>query len=385
MQAWQPAPQQGAPPAQPWQQPPQGAPPAGQAWQTPPGGAGQPWQQAPAPSFQPAGHAPPGAAPAWAANVPQVDLSQGLKFLRDQAFEKKAFMIAAIALVVTRFIPFMSADKTRFVWDFDDSIFPGMILPVLAALIYGAIVFLPDHLKANIPRPALKWAPFAIAFFGSGFLGAAVPLAIYPKLMGSGASMGGWTAVAWMYPVLLFGLVVRLQDPNDKIARGMIGVGGLIAVIGVLTEVGSLFKFSNAGAFMIIYQLLAFLVLLVMLGALVFAVPSNVWPPAAQFERFLPLTVLVLTAWVPVAALLVALEAGLGKYSEFINLVYALPQMGAIIVGFLGILLLTAPEAFDSIKSSFAPPQGGGGPPPGYGPPPGQGGPPPGWQQPPQQ
>jgi hypothetical protein len=74
------------------------------------------------------------------------------------------------------------------------------------------------------------------------------------------------------------------------------------------------------------------------------------WVPALKpVEKFGPLLASVLVAWPLAAALFGALAIGI-ENKQFVNFIYLLPHMLVHVIAYLGVLLLMAPEALDSLK-----------------------------------
>jgi hypothetical protein len=307
-----------------------------------------------------------------------------LSLLRDEAFEQKVLFFSAIALVVTRFIPIANAgDSLIFAWsDPGPGVFRGLIWPLLVAAVYAGIRFLPPETRQKIPQPVTKWGPFILSYISTGIYYAAVPLLTFAVLIyGTTASLGATGALVWAYPILVFGLVVRLTDPSDSVARGLIAVGAFLSLLGGLTNVDDLFTFDGVPALIIIHNLLFFIVILLMLGSVVFAPTRQMFPQLAPAEPYLPLVTAILIGWLPLSALLVSLA---WLETDVLTALFMLIHMLVAQVAYFGVLLLTAPEAMDTLKRILKPGPGGQPPPGGYGqPPPGYGQPPPGYGQPP--
>jgi len=389
----------GAPPAYAPQgfvpPPPQGAP--GQPPFAAPPQPGYPPQPAYGAQPQPGGYGAPAAQTGWPPPATTESLfGVPLSLLRDQAFEGKVLLFSALALVVTRFLP-VAHGGGEFVFNWSDPIGPGlfrgMIWPLLVAAVYAGIRFLPPHVRQQIPAPVTKWGPFVLAYISTGMYFIALPILTASTLaFGARGGVGPTGALIWAYPILVFGLLVRMQDPGDIIARGLIAVGAFLSLLGGLINVGDLFEFGNTPALIVIHNLLFLVVILLMLGSVVFAPTQQMFPQLAQFERYLPTVTMILVAWLPVAAFLVCLSY---ITTDVLATLLILVHVIVLQVAFFGVLLLTAPEAMDTLKKIFKPgpgmqPPPGGGygqpPPPGYGqpPPPGYGQPPPpGYGQPP--
>jgi hypothetical protein len=361
-----------SPPAQPAFTPPPTAP-APQPWSPPPSA---PPLAAPPPTGQHlvsdvTNSSSPGSSGSSAsgfglADQANAEVRQGRLFgvpfslLRDQQFEMKVLMVAAIALVVTRFIPIMkfaafSESKMIWAWTPDGSgFFKLMIWPFLAAAVYGAVVFTPPEVKKNIPPVVFRWAPFVIAFISTGLLYATMPLGAFVGLFG-GEAPTGFAMMAWFYPVLVFGLVVKLQNPEDKIAPVLIAVGGFLAFLGGMIEVKDFFHFKGAGFFGAVHNILWFVMILASLGAVAFAL-DKVVPALAVVRPFLSLATAVFVAWPLVAVVLTAFLVW--HQSSFANFLLMLIHMLTVLLSFYVVLLLTAPEALDALKGLLGQPIG---------------------------
>jgi hypothetical protein len=256
-----------------------------------------------------------------------------------------------------------------------------LIWPLLVAAVYAMVAIVPDSARRNIPAPVLKWAPFAVAYFSTGWTAAAMP---------SAAIYGGTGhLLAWGFPLLVFGLICRMEDAEDNIARVLIAIGGFCALAGGLANISYVFRFSHVGVFGIIHNILFIFIILGMIGSIIYAIPKQWWPGAAFADPFLPIVTAVLIVWAPLSAILVGLSSrGIGMLTVTLHLLVNM-------FGYYLVLMLTAPEALGALKdllkgggSKPAPPPGGGYPPqqpPGGGyPPQGGGYPPPGGGYPPQ-
>src|SRR5262249_52038317 len=216
----------------------------------------------------------------WAGNLPQSAPGTlfGIPFstLRDQAFLNKLLGFSAMALVATRFLP-LSISPLIFAWS-AGGMFNMLIFPLIIAAVYAAVALAPRHIQEKIPPVVLQWGPFAAAYLGTGILGAA----------GSGA-------MGYLYPLLVFGLIVRLQDEDDLLARGFIAIGALTGLGLSFAAISALFNFHLAILF-ITRNLLYFLVLLGAAASIVFAIDK--WVPAVKpFEAFAPIVTAVLIVW----------------------------------------------------------------------------------------
>tara|TARA_R110002073_G_scaffold24260_11_gene82184 strand:- start:6192 stop:7469 length:1278 start_codon:yes stop_codon:yes gene_type:complete len=297
----------------------------------------------------------PGSAPGTLFGIP-------LATLRDQALETKVLFIAGIALLVSVVIPLMhfsmgDQSKTIFVWTEGVAKFPNMIWPIIAAAVYLFVAKAPADLKSNIPPMVLKWAPFTVAFLGLGIGGWGVIYLMNMMSMGRSVPMGGaLTMLNWGYPVLIFGLLSRLSNPNDAWARYVIGVGAGLCVAALFATIGDAFSFEG-GALKIIHDLLFMLVLLVAVACAAFVPTPQQVPQLAKVDLLAPLATSVLLAWVPVQAFLLFIALVI-EGPGFLTSLFILVHMLIATLAYFGIVMLTAPEAYDEAKRLM----GGNGP-----------------------
>jgi hypothetical protein len=119
---------------------------------------------------------------------------------------------------------------------------------------------------------------------------------------------------------------------------------------------------------------------------IVFVVPPKKLPPALQAVDALgPLIAAVLIAWLPAQQVLFFL-AGVVHFGGFVSGILMLAHGLLPIVAFFGVLMMSAPAAYEEAMNMFGkkPPGGGMQQPAGGYPPPGGGYPPPGGGYPPQ-
>jgi hypothetical protein len=358
-------------------QPPQPPPSYGQP-QQPPGGYQQPQQpQQPPGGYQhpqysaPAQHQGGGAQAALAripTSAPGTLFGIPFSLMKDRAFLNKVLGMSAIALAASRFIP-VGSFGAGLQWTWSGDVFGGFIFPLIAAAIYAGVALAPKHIQEKIPPVVLQWGPFAAAYIGTGLSSAAV---IGARIASQGAGGG----LAWLYPILIFGLLVRLQDEDDMVARVFIAIGAIGSLAVTLTMFGVVFHFSGMPILFILHNILQLLVSLVATLSIVFAIPTK-WVPALEpFQGFAPLATAILIVWMPISVVLVGLGLILAGAGVLNILLIA---HGIILqVAFVGVLLLTAPAAFAVIKnmlqkagvstsaSAYNAPGGGGGaaPPP---------------------
>ena len=306
-----------------------------------------------------------------------------LSTLRDPAVERKALLFAGIGLLLTLVIPLMIRPQLYWVFSAGTDKFRLVVWPIIVAASYLLVAAAPPNLRQSVPPVVLKWLPFVMSFLSLGIIG-----------WGLGGAGGAASILRWGYPVLVFGLLARLANPDDMIARWIIGVGAILCAPALLNLIDVTFHFTGVPFLYVVMNLLGFLVLLLAVACVVFVPTPQQVPALRSVDAFAPLVTAILLLWIPVA-LVLALLAGLVHVgagnigNELISLVRAIIYVFA----FFGVLMLTAPEAYDEAKRLFAGggspggyPPGGGYPPPGGGyPPPGGGYPPQGGGYPPQQ
>ena len=384
------APAQGAPP---YGQPPQ--PGYGQPQQP---GQAQPGYGAGAPPQQPgygqpqqpvypqqagygAGHDPlAGLASRLPQSQPGTLFGIPLATLRDPAVQRKALMFAAVALLVGIFIPLMSlGGHTVFAFSKGIPKFRGLVWPILVAAAYLLVAVAPPNLKQSIPPVVLKWLPFGMALLSIGIIGWGYAAVASAMSMGMVEMPGSYTVLMWGYPVLAFGLLARLSNPNDSIARWIIGAGALMCLPGWISFMtDTAFHFSGIGFLMVVHNLLFFLVLTIAVACLAFIPTPQQVPQLASVDAFAPLVTATLLLWIPVEIVLLLLSLLTHDKAGATGLYISL-HMAISAFAYFGVLMLTAPEAYDEAKRMFA--QGAGQP--GYGGYPPPGGPPGGYGQPP--
>lgn len=361
----------GGPP--PGGQPGFGGPPPG----APGGYGGQPGfgQQPPgypqAQPFAPPQQDLPGPLDNMARGIPQSAPGTVFGFpvarLRDPALQKMVLLIAGVALIAAIIIP-LRLKPTAFAWDSPQK-FQDLVWPIIAGALYLLVAAAPANLKQNVPPIVLQWLPFAVSF-----VGIMISKLVYPDTL---FSLG--------YATLVFGLLARIAQPNDQIARIIIAVGAGMLFPHWIDLFSVAFKFKGQGALNIISGLLHFLVITMGVLCLLFVVPPQKLPPALKaVDAFGPLVCAVLIVWLPTLLLLMTLsmlihaKAGV---SAILFLAHALLNL----IAFFGVLMLTSPAAYEEAKAMFTKGGGGGGGGGGYPPPGGGGGyPPPGGGYPPQ-
>ncbi|HEU5055391.1 MAG TPA: hypothetical protein VFU21_02645 [Kofleriaceae bacterium] len=388
----QPPPQQSPPSYGQPQQPQQPPPGFGQPQQPPPG-FGQPQQPPPGygqPPQQHHGHGGGDPLANFASRLPQSApgtlFGIPLSTLRDPNVERKALMFAGVALLASLAIPLAKfGDQTAFAFSKGVPKFTFLVWPILVAAVYLFISMAPHQTKQQIPTVVLKWSPFVAALLSIGIVGWGFIGAIKFQAMGNEhfSLPGSMMMFMWGFPILLFGLLARLSNPTDMIARIIIGVGAFFCLFMFIEFIDDAFKFSGQGPFGVIHQILFFIVMLLCVLSAVFVPTPQMVPGLASVDAFAPLVTAVLLLWVPVEIVLLLLD-GLTHDKMGISAVFFALHAAVNAFAYFGILMLTSPEAYDAAKGMFQSRGGYGGPPPGGGygggPPPGggYGGPPPG-------
>jgi hypothetical protein len=307
-----------------------------------------------------------------------------LATLRDVGLQRKALFFLGIALIAAIFVP-VSFDP--FVFAFKGNAFKGLVWPAIAGGAYLLVAAAPPNIRQQVPPIVLEWLPFGVSYAGV-------------LIVGLGPSVPG-QEVNIMYAIgmatLIFGLLARLANPNDQIARIIIAVGAgclLIPFIDIFD------MFDGPGLFKV-YAILWILVMVIGMACILYVVPPAKLPPALQaVDAFAPAVTAVLLLWLPVQIILFWLAFIV--HADGIKLIPVILMMARsflMLLGFFGVLMLTAPAAYDSIMNMVKgnkgppqqlppggyPPQGGGYPPQGGGyPPQGGGYPPQGGGYPPQ-
>lgn len=346
----------------------------------------------------------------WARNLPQSKpgtlFGVPLSKLRDANLQRMALMFLGAALFVAIFIPAKFSPLT-FAWK--GHIFSGMIWPLLAAASYLLVSVAPKDIRDKVPPVVLEWLPFGVSFIG-----------VIVGGIGTISSEGVTVRLTFLYTIgistLIFGLLARLQRPDDQAARIIITVGASLVLLGIFAGDGIdvdresrsatittnvLSHFDGKFAFGIfkggvfkVYAILFLVVCLLAAACAVFVVPARKLPPALQaVDAFAPHVTAVLLLWLPVQIVIFFLALLIhGDNIKFVEWFLMLLRSLLTLLAYFGVLMLTAPAAYDALMGLFKkgpPPQGPppgygpppGGPPPGYGPP--QGGPPPGYGGPP--
>ena len=307
--------------------------------------------------------------------------------LRDPGLQKKILFLAGVALVASVIVPF-SIDPLVFPWKGGG--FEFFLWPLISGAAYLLLTAAPADLRAKVPPVVLQWIPFGVAYagifithMGFGFM-----------LMGGGGGMGIGGLYILGYSVLVFGLLARIAQPQDQIARIVIAVGAACLIPSFIDMFRIFSVLSGMPILLLVMTLLWLLVVALGVFCIVFVVPPAKLPPALQtVDAFGPLIAAVLIIWLPVQQVLIAL-AGIVHGHVLIGSLLILGHGLLPILAYFGVLMMASPAAYEEAKAIFGgrsssgggyPPQGGGYPPQGGGyPPQGGGYPPQGGGYPPQ-
>jgi hypothetical protein len=301
--------------------------------------------------------------------------------LRDPNTQRKILFLAGVALLVSIIVPIMTSPKLIFPfssgipkWDF-------LIWPIIAGGAYLLVAAAPPDIRAKVPPAVLQWIPFGVSFAGILMTGGGGG--------GGGGGFGGLhdTLHQLGYAVLVFGLLARISQPQDQIARIIIAVGAAMMFIGWIKMFDYAFRFDHVPALFIVSTLLDFLVTTLGVLCILFVVPPQKLPPALQsLDAFGPLITAVLIIWLPTQWVLFGLAALVHMHMG-IGAILLTAHMLIRVVAFFGVLMMASPAAYEEAKALFMKRPGGGGgalPPGGGYPPPGGGYPPQGGGYPPQ-
>jgi hypothetical protein len=192
------------------------------------------------------------------------------------------------------------------------------------------------------------------------------------------------------YAVLVFGLLARIAQPQDQIARIIIAVGAGMLIPGWIDLFSITFHFSGIGVLLILNNLLNFVVITLGVLCILFVVPPQKLPPALQsLDAFGPPIAALLMVWLPLQVVFFILDGLLNHMG--ISAIFISAHILVRIVAFFGVLMMASPAAYEEMTALITgrrppnhpgggggyPPQGGGYPPQGGGYPPQGGGYPP--------
>jgi hypothetical protein len=297
-----------------------------------------------------------------------------LATLRDPQLQRKALFILGVALIVSIFVPVMFSPLT---FAFKGNMFRGLVWPALAGGAYLLVAAAPPDLRAKVPPVVLQWLPFGVSYAGV-------------VLTGLGLTIPGVGAYTALYPIgmatLIFGLLARLQNPEDQIARFVIVAGAACLLVPFIDSISPAFSFSGP-ALGIVHNLLFFVVMLIAVACALFVVPAHKLPPALRaLDAFAPAITALLLAWLVVQPVLMALafllDGSMRAAIGVLPIILILARSLLTLLAYFGVLMLTAPAAYDAIMDNFK--KGAGGAPPPGQLPPGGGYPPAGGGYPPQ-
>jgi hypothetical protein len=384
------------PPAQPGYPPP--AQPGPQYPQAQPGFGQQPGYPQQQPGFgQPAPHQQPGGAlggfAAKASSEAGAIFGIPVARLHDPSLQKKFLFLAGVALIASIVVPY-SLSPLIFPWTVGG--FGNFIYPIIAGAAYLLLTAAPQDMRAKVPPVVLHWLPFGVAYTGVFVSGMGVG--------GVGAGAGGGMAFGFGglfilgYSLLVFGLLSRIAEPQDQIARIVIAIGAGCLIPSLLTFL-SIFGLIGAlthWPLFLIWALGWFVIIALGVFCILFVVPPKKLPPALQaVDAFGPLICGILIAWLPIQ-LVFAVLAAIVHFGQPATMSLLILAHGLLpILAYFGVLMMSAPIAYAEAKRLFVKGGGGGAPPPqhppqqggGYPPPPQGGGypPPQGGGYPPQQ
>ena len=386
----------GQPQPNPYGQPPQAANPYGQPQPNPYGQPQQPagypqhggYPQAVNPYAQSAQESVPHGdfGHKIAQSAPGTIFGFPVAHLRDPGLQKKILFLAGVALIVSIVVPFKLSPELVFPWKLGG--FANFLWPLIAGAAYLLLTAAPADLRAKVPPVVLQWIPFGVAYAG-----------IFISHMGG---MGGGSSLFILgYSALVFGLLARISQPQDQIARIIIAVGAACLIPTWIDSFGIFKMFSHMGGreiVLILTFVLAFLVITLGVFCIVFVVPPAKLPPALQaVDAFGPLITAILIIWLPLFVVLLGIQGIISSPKDIVNVILELAHGLLPILAYFGVLMMASPAAYEEAKAMFGgspptggagggyPPQGGGYPPQGGGyPPQGGGYPPQGGGYPPQ-
>ncbi|HEX3759910.1 MAG TPA: hypothetical protein VHW23_14445 [Kofleriaceae bacterium] len=322
--------------------------------------------------------------------------------LRDPSLQKKILFLAGVALVASVVVPF-SLSPLLFSWSVPGTMFEFILWPLISGGLYLLLTAAPADMRAKVPPVVLQWIPFGVSYAGIFLSHMGFGFAFFlARAAGVPIAAGVDSLYILGYSVLVFGLLARIAQPQDQIARVVIAVG---AACLIPSWIGTFHIFSALGGMSIIglvVALLWFLVITLGVFCIVFVVPPAKLPPALQsVDAFGPLIAAVLILWLPLQQVLIALSSIVHEHA-LLGSILVLGHGLLPILAYFGVLMMASPAAYEEAKAMFArrgqppggysggggyPPQGGGYPPQGGGYPPQGGGYPPqqGGGYPPQQ
>ncbi len=272
--------------------------------------------------------------------------------------------VSAIALLAAAFVPWL---LDPLVFGFSEHYkgvrFEVFVLPILIGLSYLAVAATPAALQGKIPPTVAKWLPFGGSLLGVGMVGFGGFLMALGFMGGAGMflpALGVGGALKWGYPILIFGLLARLSDERDPGPRYIIGVGAVLCLITFLSSLEYIKYFFNFDSVLLgIHNVIFFFVLLLAAASVAFVLPPEKFPALRAVDRFAPHVAAVLLAF-PFVSIVYLMVAGIIESGSVLSVILIGGHALAFTVGYLGVLLVTAPEAYDEGKRLFAGTGGGG-------------------------
>ena len=328
--------------------------------------------------------------------------------LREPGLQKKILFLAGVALIASVVVPF-SLSPLVFPWSGGG--FEFFLWPLISGGLYLLLTAAPADMRAKVPPVVLQWIPFGVAY--AGIFITHMGFGIVAAAASGGNVAGLEVAIAMLfglsnlyiigYSLLVFGLLARISQPQDQIARIVIAVGAACLIPGWIDSLRVFGMLGSLPIIAILGALLSFVVQTLGVFCILFVVPPVKLPPALQtVDAFGPLIAAALIAWLPLQQVLIALGGivhGHVLIGSLLNLAHGLLP----ILAYFGVLMMASPAAYEEAKAMFGknkqppaggaggagggyPPQGGGYPPQGGGYPPQGGGgyPPQGGGYPPQ-
>ncbi|MBT8492241.1 MAG: hypothetical protein KJO07_04205 [Deltaproteobacteria bacterium] len=264
----------------------------------------------------------------------------------EASFQRKVLFFCGIGLVIAAFTPF---SFSPFVGPWDLDTFRMLIWPLMAGGAYLLVAAAPPHIRQKVPPIVLQWLPFGVAYASLVVVGWMGP-------MGAAGMPGALAIVSYAFPILVFGMLLRASKPEDPWGRWIVGVMGA-AHIWPFIYILSHLSFSGLMPILMSVSSLA------ALGAAslctLYIPPLSMNPNLKFVDAFAPLITLILLLY-PVA-MAAMLMLGLVFEGAVITGILMGARSLLYIVAFFGVLMLTAPPAYEAIKQAILKNGGGGG------------------------
>jgi hypothetical protein len=320
--------------------------------QAQPGGQYGGYPQAPQGYGQPAHDSGGGGLSDMAGRVPQSAPGTLFGFpvarLRDPSVQKKILFLAGVALIASIVIP-RSISPTIFAWSAYQPKFQMLIWPIIAGGLYLLLTAAPPHIRQQVPPAVLQWIPFGVSFAGI------MIVKVSPFMVG-----GGLSSLA--YAILMFGLLARIAQPQDQIARIVIAVGAGLLLPTFFDTIKIAFEFSLP-VMAIVYNLLSFVVLTLGILCILFVVPPQKLPPALRgIDALGPIITAVLLGWLPFSVVYIGVAALIDGAG--VTAILLMAHMLLPIIAYFGVLMMASPAAYEEAKALATGKKTGGG---GYG------------------